>query len=171
MTAITGIVGVSHRFAERGLGTEPYTIMSHDPPWAGLSSCDYCGTGIREKFYLRSSDGRQFKVGNECIMRAGDNGLVSIARRMHAAIQRQQRLEREKRQLADLQTVMESSALRQGLMELPHPYAYRAERGETALDYMQYLTRPWASGQSIREARKFLKSEAVLDLIQRERVA
>lgn len=84
---LAGVVGVSHLFTDAGLGAAPFKIIAHDPPWSGWGGCNYCGTAIREKFYLESADGKRFRVGNECIRRAGGAGLFSIAQRMHREAQ------------------------------------------------------------------------------------
>jgi hypothetical protein len=63
-----------HPFEKSGLGTAPfrcvgvqenvYVVGGHAQ--AG-GSCDYCGTGIRWEFLIRSADNRTFKVGCDCV--------------------------------------------------------------------------------------------------------
>jgi hypothetical protein len=78
-----------HKFTEAGLGSAPFKYLgcgeevyrAHpDAPVQPGASCDYCGTGIRHVFYIRSADGRRSKIGSECINKAGDRGLISRAK-------------------------------------------------------------------------------------------
>lgn len=52
------------------------------------SSCDFCGTSIRWVFFIHSSDGKEFKVGCDCVAKTHDANLkneVAKARREHKA--------------------------------------------------------------------------------------
>lgn len=64
-----------HPFQKSGLGTAPFRcvgvqenvfVMPGGYAKAG-GSCDYCGTGIRWEFLIRSADGKNFKVGCDCV--------------------------------------------------------------------------------------------------------
>jgi hypothetical protein len=65
-----------HPFQAAGLGVAPFRFVGHyestfqaapgQPVRAG-ASCDYCGTAIRDCFKIRSADGREFKVGCDCV--------------------------------------------------------------------------------------------------------
>jgi hypothetical protein len=70
-----------HPFERAGLGSAPfrcvgwyeskYQAIPGDPscPVQPGSSCDYCGQGIVNVFVIRSADGREFKVGCDCVAR------------------------------------------------------------------------------------------------------
>lgn len=83
-----------HRFEAAGLGTAPFTLESFQvskwqacpgaPIQAG-SSCDYCGQAIMLVFVLRGADGRRFKVGCDCVEKAGDAGLINAVRAQRQA--------------------------------------------------------------------------------------
>ncbi len=72
-----------HQFEAAGLGKAPYTpigvkdevIRYPDGTVQPAGACQYCSTGIRYCFYLRSADGKVFYVGSECILKSGDAGL------------------------------------------------------------------------------------------------
>lgn len=63
-----------HPFQKSGLGLAPFrcvgvqenVYVSGGYAQAG-GSCDYCGTGIRWEFLIRSADNRNFKVGCDCV--------------------------------------------------------------------------------------------------------
>lgn len=80
---------IQHAFEVAGLGVAPFicvgsTEMVHDngdgTTKAG-GSCDFCGTGIRTACIIKSADGRQFKVGTDCVKKTGDEGLINMTRR------------------------------------------------------------------------------------------
>ena len=66
----------SHPFEVAGLGKAPFRVLGAaerlfqvapgEPVRAG-GCCRYCGTGIRYACVIRSSDGRTFDVGRECV--------------------------------------------------------------------------------------------------------
>ncbi len=147
-----GETSTIHRFEMAGLGKSPFHFtgtvtekvfcVPGGSPKAG-SSCDYCGTGIRYEFWVRSSDGNEFKVGCDCIHKTGDRGLIQQiavaerklrdAKNKAAKVRKMARLaERINTALAILPTV------RGKLAEKPHPSQYFAAEGRTLLDYVQW---------------------------------
>ncbi|HWN84097.1 MAG TPA: hypothetical protein VNN99_03065 [Vicinamibacterales bacterium] len=99
-----------HPFEEAGFGRAPYALDGVTRNWftAGPGdpgkpggSCDYCGTGIAYEYWVRSADGRRFKVGCDCIAKLArkDNtasgfGGDQLARDADIA---RRRLERDRR--------------------------------------------------------------------------
>lgn len=64
-----------HPFEKAGLGIAPFRctgvgenvfVLPDGSAKAG-GSCHYCGTGIRWEFYIQGVDGREFKVGCDCV--------------------------------------------------------------------------------------------------------
>lgn len=88
---------VDHKFEQAGLGLAPYRLVgtyqlpsaelagtnpeAYNLAWkhapAGAGMCDYCGTGINNNFICKSSDGKQFIIGCECVKKLGDNQLMT----------------------------------------------------------------------------------------------
>lgn len=70
----------SHRWELAGLGRAPFTCFGmteqrHDMGGGHSKAggtCDYCGQGILYVFHIRSSDGRKFKVGCDCVAHTHD---------------------------------------------------------------------------------------------------
>lgn len=65
-----------HPFERAGLGKGPFRCTGsyeskyqacHGAPIQPGTSCDYCGQGIMTAFKIRSADGKQFKVGCDCV--------------------------------------------------------------------------------------------------------
>src|SRR5215831_9819973 len=75
--------GVMHKFEQAGLGKAPFRVVGYtreiyqavpgDPncPCQPGAACDYCMTAIVDTFWIRSSDGRRFKVGCDCVYKTG----------------------------------------------------------------------------------------------------
>lgn len=70
-----------HPFTRAGFGPEPFRCVRvtkeiyqacHGAPIQPGTSCDYCGTGIMYAYWIVNGDkSREFKVGCDCVMRAG----------------------------------------------------------------------------------------------------
>ena len=74
-----------HVFEKAGLGKAPFKLIGFsecifkpapDVPARPGTSCDYCGTGIMTVCHIRGADGKQFKVGCNCVEKTGDAGLI-----------------------------------------------------------------------------------------------
>ena len=81
---VTSEVG-THVWERAKLGVAPFrfvgvTIKTYqacpDAPIQPGTCCDYCGTGIMEVCIIRDARGKEFKVGNDCVRRTGDAGLI-----------------------------------------------------------------------------------------------
>jgi len=81
-----------HPFEKALLGKAPFRCVrveeivhtSADGHTRAGTSCDFCFTSIRWAFFINSADGKEFKVGCDCVAKTHDSGLkseVSKARR------------------------------------------------------------------------------------------
>ena len=81
---------VIHPFERAGLGKAPfrfdamrenvYIACQGSQPQPG-GTCDYCSNGIMYEYWIKSSDGRSFKVGCDCVrkLERADNRLIREA--------------------------------------------------------------------------------------------
>ena len=92
-TAKNEIQTAAHKFEKAGLGKAPFKFLFHEyrifqachgAPIQVGGSCDYCGTGISNWYWVKSADGKRFKVGSECIRKTGDKGLIKIVKKEEA---------------------------------------------------------------------------------------
>ncbi len=148
-----GQTSTIHRFERAGLGKGPFAFtgrmtektycVGHGAPVQPGSSCDYCGTCIRYEFWIVSADGKESKVGCDCIHKSGDAGLIrqiSTAERKlrdmknaAAKVRKQDKLAlRVEAAKAILPTV------RGTLASQSHPNSYMADKGLTLLDYINF---------------------------------
>jgi len=88
-----------HVFEEAGLGKAPFRFLSVQDSSVGVNengmvriasksgvdtwtkpggSCDFCGTYIVHFCWIKSADGKEFKVGSDCVRKTGDQGLKKV---------------------------------------------------------------------------------------------
>jgi len=142
-----------HRFEQTGLGlasfnfTGEVTEKTYQACSGALvqadSTCDYCGTCIRYEFWVCSADGKEFKVGCDCIHKTGDNGLIqqiSLAERklrdMKVAAAKVRKHQRLETRIAAAKKKL--SSISDQLASKPHPNTYFAQQGKTLLDYVDW---------------------------------
>lgn len=134
------LVGTTvHAFELAGLGRAPFKyvrmeVKLHQAPGevarAG-STCDYCGTAITNCFWLRSADGREFKVGCDCIAKADDAGLMRRISRVKADHERALRARRDEKRKDEIVEMLADRTVREKLESLPHPRGFKnRETGE-----------------------------------------
>jgi hypothetical protein len=150
--AATGEVRV-HVFERAGLGVAPFryggmtelVFVAHPgaAPRAG-GSCDYCGACIRYACVIKSSDGKTFKVGTDCVHKTGDAGLRRVVSEAEAQLRRDKAEAKRQRDIARIQ------AANDRLVELvdawkaqPHPQAETSawvrERNLSRFDWAEWM--------------------------------
>jgi len=153
-----------HPFERNGLGIAPfkyvgfyvskYQAIPGDPscPIQAGSSCDHCGTAIMNVCRIKSADGREFKVGNECVAKVGreyDRALLTV---VEAAARKRARVAAKSLAAAradELATLLATDSVRATLALQPHPHPYRAGLGETLLDSLEFaVKRSGAAGKA-----------------------
>ncbi len=108
-----------HPFERAELGIAPFKFVGvreelfqaiPGQPYKPAGSCEYCGTAIRDCYYVQSSDGKTFKVGSECVnkLAKSDNEKRDP---VIAAIHREaRRLKRERRTASEQKRVKAAKA-------------------------------------------------------------
>jgi arginine utilization protein RocB len=123
-----------HQFEEAGLGKAPFTYIGY---YVSAGSCDFCNTRIVNNFKVQSSDGKQFKVGCDCIEKVGDKGLINAMKKVKAEIAKQKRIENEKKKQAEFQELILN--YKDLLDQTPHHNEYFAKQGKTQYDFMKFM--------------------------------
>src|SRR5690349_20051736 len=97
-------------FVVSGYGREIYQAVPGDSRWPIQPGavCNYCGTAISNVCYIKSSDGRQFKVGSECVNKTGDAGLKKSLKNSpeYRAMKRDQAAALDKRKTEELKALL-----------------------------------------------------------------
>jgi len=148
-------------FRVAGFSVEKYQACPGAPVQPG-GSCTICGQGIMNVFRVRSADGHEFKVGPDCVAKAGDAGLRKAVDKVIREHRREVRWAREKAQLEDGRAFLARSDVRAALAARPSPIAWRAEQGDTMADWADWMmSRAGATGQlAVISAARNLATEA-----------
>lgn len=146
---------IIHAFEKSGLGKAPFRFIGCEErrgpillnseggveTWAGspgqpMGTCAHCGTGIAVCCTIQSADGKQFVVGNVCVAKTGDKGLINVTRKAINA-----RLADARRAKAQARFVWIKENLeraRPALEKLPHPGGFS---GKTAYDWAVWMAK------------------------------
>lgn len=95
----------THPFEKSGLGKAPFRCVDVVENWYSAcaghkqpgGSCAYCGTGIAYEYVIVGSDGSQFKVGSDCVMRTNAQAPVKNADEIAGFRRQRAKLAREKK--------------------------------------------------------------------------
>lgn len=133
-----------HVFEHAGLGRAPFRVVGHTvekfqahpgaPVKAG-TSCDYCGTAIADTYWIKSADGKKFKVGSDCVFRTGDTRL----RRQVNEVKRKARHASQDAKIDGVKERLADPVVREALAAKPHPVPYMAKSGKTLLDWADWM--------------------------------
>jgi hypothetical protein len=144
-----------HKFEAAKLGKAPFTVLGctvekfHAYPGAPAQpggTCDYCGNGIMNVFHVRSADGRKFKVGCDCVLKAGDEGMKKVVKGMQSEARRQAQAKRFAEREAAAVVLLNHTEVSSLLKAEPHPYG---RMGCSLFDYYLYcLTN---AGSTVRQ--------------------
>lgn len=137
-----------HVFERAGLGKAPfrYTGMTEasyqacpGAPVQPGAGCDFCGRGIRYVFHVRSADGKQFKVGSDCIAKTGDAGLRKAISADKQKLDADKRVAHAMKKAEAAREILARDDVREALAAEPHPYAWMAEKGHTRLSWAEWM--------------------------------
>lgn len=165
-----GTTGAKHAFELRGLGKAPFRFVSWRDTAAGANhdgmvrtadgfwtkpggTCDYCGSYIVVFCRIESADGRKFKVGTTCCEKVGDAGLVKQAKAVSRKVSTRRRKAREARRIEAAQAQLERAEVRAALASRPHPMKWRADQGDTELDWCVWMLENAGNAGKIKAAR------------------
>jgi hypothetical protein len=144
------------------LGVGPFRwVMEFDRGARNHTTCAFCGTAIRYEEVIEDSRGQRFSVGNECVAKTGDSGLIKAvsaaekARRgeQRAAKRRRQQQERESQHEAFLQAQRDRNGGKTDAeMEMDRIHAKWAKNRERNL-WLSSVLRAWGGDFASSVAR------------------
>lgn len=85
---------MTHTFTLSGLGEAPFTIVHPNTPKARENTaffCEHCGTGLKNRFFVKSADGKVSVVGIDCLSKTGDQGLIDAEKRLRRQLRHEER--------------------------------------------------------------------------------
>lgn len=142
-----------HIFEAAGLGTAPFKYLGYEKN--RLTGCQYCGTAIMYRFYLKSADGKTFFVGSDCILKSGDAGLRKSVDKVKAEINRAKRDADAAEARETLCTVLGSDILSDIVRDFPHPKGFS---NLTLLDYAEWMKKNAGDSGRIATAKMLRKA-------------
>ncbi len=149
-----------HVFEKAGLGKAPFffdgwfegnATYIPETPMAKVTACDYCSTLIKNCFRIKSSDGKSFIVGSDCVKKTGDAGLIKIVNEEV----KKQKYQRESARIKEAEKIVEM--LKPYLLEQPHPYY----SSKTGYDYVVYCFN-WGGHAGRLKAARIVETVAKL---------
>jgi hypothetical protein len=153
-----------HAFEEAGLGKAPFKCVQ--VYWSQtLRACDFCSTCIMEVCVIRSSDNRTFIVGNQCVFKTGDRGLIDLVKREVNALRARMRKEKDAARVASAKELLNNNQVKESLAAQPHPIAYWAEQGRTLLSYVEWLMENGGMSGQVRAAKMIESAQQTLTAI------
>ncbi len=160
-----------HPFQAAGLGLAPFRFIgivkqdiTHGEVRVGTidgytvttkkgGTCAYCGTYIVQMCNVKSADGKRFHVGSDCIAKVGGEELArKVAKAVNAA-RAVVTKDRAAGKVASLVEILTRSEVRAALSAQPHPVAFRAARGETLLDSIEWTMQNAGTAGKLRAAK------------------
>jgi hypothetical protein len=160
-TTTVAPVATKHIFEMAGLGTAPYTFLRVEV--APMAACQFCGTAICYKFWLRSREGFEFYVGSDCIFKSSDAGLHAVIDPIVRKHEQEIREARDKGYIGQFEAYL---ALHPDFFKLdtrPHPFNWRASRGETYGMYNEQIWKWAGRSKKANLARQFLIGAGIID--------
>lgn len=168
----------AHPFELAGLGQAPFryvgavdtaaggplrrigSVGGYDLHTTPGGTCAYCGHAIIILCNIVSADKKQFHVGSDCVSKTGDKNLVNLVKQ---EVNRRRREKTSKRNETRIKAAREAvPTVRSQLEALPHPLAWRAEKGDTTADWVDWMFDN--AGQSGR-----LKVARLIEQLQKEK--
>lgn len=164
-----------HKFEERGLGKAPFTVFGVEhrvgpirtvlasgvtvqvgAPGQPMGTCDYCGQEIAQCWMIRSSDGKEFVVGCDCVRKTNDEGL----KRAMAPYKRKLKHARDDARIAAAKSALKQEHVRAALSAKPSPNKRRPQ--DSALTFVEWMLSHAGRAGSIKACRvvEALASEA-----------
>lgn len=137
-----------HAFEEAGLGISPFHFVRNyeskycacpGAPVQPGTCCDFCGTGIMQVYILADVNGRECKVGCECVKKTGEAGLIDVVKREAARRKREKKNNARIVRQTRLRELLETDAVKTDFGARPHPNTYFASQGKTYMDYAEYM--------------------------------
>jgi len=162
---------IIHEFERAGLGEAPFRLVGVKDTSEGANSdglvsagtvggleclttpggtCAYCGRAIIILCSVKSFDGRRFHVGSDCIKKVGDKGLTSSVKKRVAALRTKKRNAATDRRVAKTKELLLDSRIIKALKSVEHPQPWRADKGETMLDWCSWMLKHSGRSGSIK---------------------
>jgi hypothetical protein len=148
-----------HKFEAAGLGKAPYRLVGFEEkrfqaapgaPMQPGTCCDYCGTGIVDTFWLKSADGRTFKVGCDCVEKVSQKGdrVLSAVQKAANKMKREAAAKSLRKRLDRIYARLDADPA--FLTDAPHPNGFA---GKTLRDWAEWMFAHAGAAGSLKTVR------------------
>jgi hypothetical protein len=138
-----------HQFEKAGLGKAPFHLVNVESKYFEIpghpetrkpgASCEFCGRPIAECCIIEDANGKRFHVGNECVKKTGDAGLIDSISRNLARLRREKKAALSEELRKECKLLLATPKIFSVLSATPHKNEYYASQGKTMLDYYQFM--------------------------------
>jgi len=170
MASDNATAGTVHPFERSGLGVAPFRflgltvevgpirlpdgITAIGSPGQPMGTCDHCGQGIKYVCHIGSADGKRFKVGCDCVRKLARASNCKTDPVIRAIADARRKKDREARQAREAKAIAEGRARfeanRAALEAMPHPQEWRAEKGESYADSVDWMMKNAGNAGKLR---------------------
>lgn len=152
-----------HVFERAGLGKAPFSFVGvtvkkyqacPGAPVQPGGTCAYCGNGIMECCIIKDSLGAAFLVGNVCVGKTSDRGLINEAKQAINRLKREAKTVKDDARIAAAKSLFTSEPrIRETLSTYPHPNDFMAEKGLRRDDYVDWMLQNAGISGQLQAAR------------------
>lgn len=124
------IITTQHTFELSGLGIAPFELVILTEPLVSKAAvfwCEHCGTQIKNRYFVRSSDNIVSVVGIDCANKTGDQGIID-------GIKRQKRLILAEKREAERKEILDKKAVEERAKYDGHTIAELKEIAQNSID-------------------------------------
>jgi hypothetical protein len=156
-------LGVEVKYGPIRIARADGTTLEIGAPGQPMGSCAFCGQGIAECHSIASADGKEFIVGCDCVRRVNAEGekVRTAAERasldLKNAAARARHAAKAAASRARLKELLDRPGFREELSAKPSAYAWKAEKGETAWDDLEWLANQCGHAGRLRLIKRLEK--------------
>jgi len=140
-------LGVRHLVGPLRFAQADGTTLEIGAPGQPMGSCAFCSQGIAECHSIKSADGKTFTVGCDCVRRVSEPGdpvltkAEAAAKKLRNGKARARSAAKAAASETELAALLADETVRGKLAARPSTQAWKAAKGETELDDVQWLAK------------------------------
>lgn len=139
-----------HVFILAELGKPPFEYVGFKRSSNECFRCECCKTKIINLHNIKSSDGKIFYVGKECITWSKDSHLIEPMKQNDIIVKASVRLKRLSHRILKFNELMETKSFRKSLSIIKHPKSNSDKKFETKT-FLNFIEERNESKKSINE--------------------
>jgi hypothetical protein len=159
-------IGVDYRVGPIRIANRDGTETQIGAPGQPMGTCEFCGQGIAECCMIQDADGKRFVVGNVCVAKTNDPKLIDETKRAVGRAALERKRERDRVRIVGVRAKLErDEALRRVLRNQPHPLLWQAKKGQTMLDWCEWMLKSSGVSGSLKVCRAVEKAAEIAAVV------